>query len=95
MLLIASEKVQRKILEEHGVSFLEAEEAFNNFGGYPVIDKRVKHKSKPTTMWCLSETYDGRLLKLVFIPFVEQQLAVLRTAYEPDDLEVELWNENQ
>ena len=95
MLLIATEKIKSKIQAEHNVSFLEAEEAFNNFAGYPLIDKRVRHKSKPVTVWCLSETYDGRLLKLVFIPFVERNIAVLRTAYEPDDFEVELWNENQ
>ena len=54
-----------------------------------------KDKStKPETVWFLSETYDGRLLKLVYIPYPEKQLAVLRTTYEPEDNEVDIWNEN-
>jgi hypothetical protein len=95
MLLIASDAVKEKILNEHGVDFLEAEEAFNNFAGYPLFDTRVKHKTKPLTVWCLSETYDGRLLKIVYIEHTDKDLAILRTAYEPDDDEVDLWNENQ
>ena len=95
MILIASEDIKSKIIQQHGVSLVEVEEAFNNFAGYPLVDKRAKHRSKPTTVWCLSETYEGRLLKIVFIPFPDKQIAVLRTAYEPDELEVELWNENQ
>lgn len=94
-MLIASEAIIGKIQSKHGVDFLEAEEAFNNFVGYPLEDTREEHKSKPPTLWCLSETYEGRLLKLVYIQYDDQQLAVLRTAYEPDDNEVELWNENQ
>ncbi len=95
MLLIASKAVKEKIITIHDVNFLEAEEAFNNFIGYSLEDDRVQHKTKPPTVWCLSETYDGRLLKLVFIPYVDKQVAILRTAYEPDDFEVDLWNENQ
>jgi hypothetical protein len=95
MQMIASKSVKKKLREKHSVSFTEVEEAFHNFSGHTLEDLRAQHKSKPTTVWCLSETYSGRLLKLVFIPFVNEQLAVLRTAYEPDDNEVDLWNENQ
>jgi len=95
VLLIASQTVIEKLNSLHDLTFLEVEEAFNNFVGYPLVDDRSKHKSKPQTVWCLSETYDGRLLKLVFIPYPDKQISVLRTAYEPDDWEVVLWNENQ
>lgn len=95
MQLFASDAVKEKIISVHGVTFLEAEEAFNNFAGFPLQDNRAIHSSKPKTLWCLSETYDGRLLKLVFVPFPEDDVAILRTAYEPDDVEIELWNENQ
>ena len=94
MELVASEVVIDKILSIHQVEFIEAEEAFNSFNGFPLEDKRAIHRSKPSTLWCLSETYDGRLLKLVFVPFIEENIAVLRTAYEPDDVEIALWNEN-
>jgi hypothetical protein len=95
MQLFASNGVKEKIIGTHGVSFLEAEEAFNNFSGFPLKDIRAAHRSKPTTVWCLAETYDGRLLKLVFVPFPEAGYAILRTAYEPDDVEIDLWNEKQ
>ena len=95
MQIIASEAIQEKISKIHGIDFLEVEEAFNNFSGYPLEDKRAQHKTKPPTLWCLSETYDDRLLKLVFIIYEDKELAVLRTAYEPDDYEVDIWNENQ
>lgn len=95
MELIASKMVATKIFSEHGVTLIEAEEAFNNFIGYPLVDNRTKNRTKPATVWCLSETYDGRVLKLVFIPYAQEKLAILRTAYEPDDVETALWNENQ
>lgn len=79
--------VECKLLEKHDVSFLKAEEAFNNFSGFPLEDTREKHRSKPPTVWCLFETYDGRLLKIVYIPYSDKNLSVLRTAYEPDDME--------
>ncbi len=95
MQLIASKAIQDKILSEHDVMMIEAEEAFNNFAGYPLQDSRAKNRTKPETMWFLAETYDGRLLKVVYIPYPDQNLAVLRTAYEPDNDEVDLWNTNQ
>ena len=95
MQLFASDAVKDKLLLTHNVTFLEAEEAFNNFSGFPLKDLRAMHRSKPTTLWCLAETYDGRLLKLVFVPFPENGFAILRTGYEPDDTEIDLWNENQ
>lgn len=95
MQLFASDEVKEKIEVTHGVTFLEAEEAFNNFSGFPLKDMRARHRSRPTTLWILSETYDGRLLKVVFVPFSDDGYAVLRTAYEPDDTEIDLWNENQ
>ncbi len=44
MLLIASEAVKEKIWLEHQVDILEAEEAFNNFSGYSLVDNRLKNQ---------------------------------------------------
>ena len=93
MLLIASNKVKLKLKKKHDVLFTEVEEAFNNFTGYSLEDKRAEHRTKPPTLWCLSETYDGRLLKIVYIYDQKDNIAYLRTAYEPDENEVDLWNE--
>lgn len=93
--LEASNFVREKIDLEHGVSFLEAEEAFNNFSGRFLIDDREKNFAGAgrRTLWCLSQTYDGRILKLVIIP--DNDSCILRTAYEPNQYEVDLWNKNQ
>ncbi|OGQ35556.1 MAG: hypothetical protein A3F16_00075 [Deltaproteobacteria bacterium RIFCSPHIGHO2_12_FULL_43_9] len=91
MWLIATGAVKEKIKFIHSVDFIEAEEAFFNFKGPMLIDDREKHKSKPHTVWFISETFEGRLLKLVIIPYIEEGLAVLRTAYEPSKEEKELY----
>ena len=95
--LEASNFVREKINSEHGVSFLEAEEAFNGFRGRFLVDDREKNFAGAgrRTVWCLSQTYDGRLLKLVIIPDYSRNRCILRTAYEPNHYEVDLWNKNQ
>lgn len=91
MQLIASDIVKEKIKFIHSVDFIEVEEAFFNFKGPMLIDDREIHKSKPNTVWFISETFDGRVLKLVIIPYIEDGLAVLRTAYEPSREEKEIY----
>ena len=91
MQLIASEAVKEKIKFIHSVDFIEVEEAFFNFKGPMLIDDRELHISKPNTVWFISETFEGRLLKLVIIPYMEDELAVLRTAYEPSREEKEIY----
>ena len=95
--LEASNFVRKKVGMEHGVSFLEVEEAFNNFSGHFLIDDRERNFAGAgrKTLWCLSQTYEGRLLKLVIIPDYGRDRCVLRTAYEPSHYEVDLWNKNQ
>ena len=77
VLLIASDEIKYKLKAKHDVDFMEVEEAFSNFAGFMMIDDRAQHKTRPSTVWFLSETYDGRLLKVVMIPYEEKQLAVL------------------
>ena len=95
MELVATEDVLAKILDKHDVDLLEAEEAFFNHEGRYLIDGREKHRTNPPTVWFISETFAGRLLKIVMIPHMKQQMAILRTAYEPNDLEIQLYEENQ
>ncbi|MDD9950380.1 MAG: ADP-ribosyl-(dinitrogen reductase) hydrolase [Zetaproteobacteria bacterium] len=94
MQLICSEEIESKLLEKHGIELWEVEFSFANFEGYPLEDNRAQHRSIPTTVWFLSETHDGRVLKVVIIPEPEKGFAVLRTAYEADTQEIELWNTN-
>ena len=89
MELIVSNKVADKIQDVHGVDVVEVEEAFFLLGnGHLIKDRRKKNKTNPDTVWFISETLAGRLLKVVIVPFFKDGYAVLRTAYEPDDEEI-------
>lgn len=46
LLLVAPSFVKDKIASKHGVTFLEAEEAFNNFRGRFLEDSRGKHRAR-------------------------------------------------
>ncbi len=93
MNVIASPWVIEKIENEHGVSFLEVEEAFFNHGTKYVIDTRESHRTNPPTVWFIGETFEGRLLKVVLIPKAEEGIAILRTAYEPSLEEIEIYEQ--
>ena len=88
--LVISARIESKLSEKHPpVTVLEVEEAFFLFDGKMILDTREQHKTYPPSLWFLSETMDGRLLKLVIMIFKEEQKAVLKTAYEPDQEEIE------
>lgn len=95
MRLVMTEAIREKIWNEHHVSEWEVNEAWNNGHSGPwFIDDRERHKTNPPTVWTLSTTDLGRLLKLVVIPHKVKGIAILRTSYEPDDDEVSLYENN-
>ena len=59
------------------------------------VDDREKNKTNPPTVWFIGATFEGRLLKVVIIPYPKKGIAILRTAYEPSDLELEIYEKNQ
>lgn len=91
MHFIITPTIEEKIKEKHGVSVMEVEEAFNQFDGHLIEDTRAQHKTRPPTVWFLAETYDGKLLKLVLIWDVTNARAILKTAYAPDQEEINLY----
>jgi hypothetical protein len=94
MKLVATEAVRAKLWDKHEVGIEEAEEAWRNCDGPWLIDEREKNKTQPPTVWALAWTDLGRLLKIVVIPHKAKGIAVLRTAYEPDEEELELYESN-
>jgi hypothetical protein len=95
MILVASRWGREKLEEDHGVTFLEAEEAFASYNGCFLVDNRTWNVTKPPTVWFISETFDGRLLKLVVKFDRKNGLAFLRTAYEPSEEELALYEANE
>ena len=80
---------------EDEISLLEVEEAFNNMEGRALIDDRQQHKTKPRTVWFISSTEEGRLLKVVGIPFKDRKEFLLKTAFDPENWEIDLYEQNQ
>ena len=86
-----SDQVEQKLRDKHGVEFDEVVEAFINHTGHNVKDNREQHQTVPPTEWFISETDEGRRLKVVFI--FRDGTFVIKTAYEPSPDEEQLYAE--
>jgi len=84
-----SVKVLEKLASKHQVSRREVEQCFENRDGPLLMDTREDHRSDPPTLWFLSETNRGRLLKVVYIQRGEE--IHLRTCYEPNPVEIAIY----
>lgn len=87
--LMISPGIEDKLLKKHGVCRREVEQCFENREGKLLLDSREDHKTNPPTMWFLSLTNKGRLLKVVFIQ--SGLLVDLKTCYEPNEIEIGLY----
>ncbi len=87
---IISKKTAQKLRERHGVDLHEVIECFENRTKSPIEETREEHRSYPPTQWFIAETDTGRRLKVVFIQ-ISPVKTVIRTAYEPDDIEEEIY----
>ena len=92
--IVATHNILEK-LKIHGVNILEVEEAFFNLNGTPLVDNRSEHKTRPPTVWFCSVTEEGRILKVVGIPLSGTKEFVLKSAYDAEEREIELYENNQ
>ena len=90
MALIISKKIREKLLTKHGVTEREVVECFHNRVLGALRDTREDHLTDPPTLWLISETNHCRTLKLIFI--VKDGDAVLKSAYEPNQNEIEIYS---
>jgi hypothetical protein len=93
--LIFTDAIIVKLNIKHNVQIIEVEESFFNWIGRPIVDNREQHRTKPPTIWFISSTSEGRLLKIIGIPFVDQKEFVIKSAFEPDEKEIEIYEKNQ
>ena len=84
------EKILEKIHDKHQVTLLEIEECFTNREKKFLFDRRVDHQTKPPTRWFISETDQGRLLKIIFIKLFNGMFEI-KTAFEPNKTEVDIY----
>ena len=59
------------------------------------MDDRAEHKTRPPTVWFCSTTEEGRILKVIGIPLRATKEFVLKSAYDAEEREIELYEDNQ
>jgi len=85
--------IKQKLKDKHQVKAEEIEECFlNREKGY-LEDTRADHVTDPPTRWFIAETDVGRLLKVVWI---KDEVAgiTIKTAYEPNAKEIEIYTKH-
>jgi uncharacterized DUF497 family protein len=92
MTIEISQKILRKIEKKHSVTREDVEQCFANRSGKYLKDTREEHRSNPPTLWFISETDYGRKLKVVFI--FSNNIIYLRSAFEPNDTEMSIYNKH-
>lgn len=89
--LQVSPSVQQKLAgKKPPVKQDEILECFANRAGKFLLDTREDHQSDPPTRWFIAETNFGRKLKVAFI--AKGLVVVIRTAYDPNDEEIRIYN---
>lgn len=90
--LIISARVRRKLADKHSVVPTEVWQCFLNHTENRFLeDSRENNKTNPPTMWFISETDSGRLLKVCFIYLEDIQKTVIKTAFEPNQDELDIF----
>lgn len=89
---VISAKVRDKLLEKHGVTKDEVIECFANRSGNFLIDTREDHQTDPPSRWFISETCNGKRLKIVFVK--ENHDIFIKTAYSPNTKEERIYKKH-
>ena len=87
--LVVSETVKTKLQKKHQVILREVEHCFANREGRLLLDNRALTKTNPPTLWFIALTNQNRKLKIAYIQKGDQ--VILKTAYEPNDAELAIY----
>ena len=86
-----SDGIREKLKVKHGITEEQVQSCFlNRERGY-LIDDREDHKTDPPTLWFISEDDTGMLIKVCFIYFPQDQTFDIKTAYYPNETEIEIY----
>ena len=88
--LVISQKIREKLREKHCVTEEEIVQCFASREGRFLIDTREEHFTDPPTQWFIAQTSYGRLLKVVFV--LKGEDTYIKTAYEPNETEIRIYN---
>jgi len=87
--LIISAKVLEKLKNKHAVDNFEVEQCFFNLTGKLLTDNRELRRTNPPTLWFISKTNKGRLLKIVYIQKLSE--IHLKSAFAPSTIEIGIY----
>lgn len=86
-----SDAIRQKLKEKHDISEEQVQACFlNRERGY-LFDDREEHKTDPPTRWFIAEDDTGKLIKVCFIYFPEDRAFEIKTAYPPNETEIEIY----
>ncbi len=89
--LVITPNVRNKLTLRHEVNEDEIRECFLNFDGKYLIDSREEHKTSPPTLWFISETHRGRMLKIIFVH--EDGNVIIKSAYNANETAIRIYTE--
>ena len=87
--LIITAKVLEKLKAKHGIARSEVEQCFYNRVGNLLVDDRELRRTNPPTLWFISKTNKGRLIKVVYIQKGSE--VYLKSAFEPNATEISIY----
>lgn len=89
--IIIPPAILAKLSQKHGVTEQEVHQCFSNITGKLLTDNREDHRTDPATLWFISPTNKGRLLKVCFVPNGD---FYLRTSYPPNEVELAIYRKH-
>lgn len=91
MKYVVAPLIKTKINGRHRVEEREIIECFSNVELGFLVDTREDNATDPPTRWFIAETDRGRELKVCFIHFSESKEVHIKTAYEPNKKQKQLY----
>jgi uncharacterized DUF497 family protein len=91
--LYISDDVRNKLRHKHDVNLEQVQACFDNRERAFLFDTREEHQTEPPTRWFIAEYESGKLLKVCFMHFRDERRIEIKTAYPPNEMEIELYAE--
>jgi uncharacterized DUF497 family protein len=91
IVLYISDAVRKKLKEKHNVGVEQVQACFDNRDRAYLVDTREENQTDPQTRWFIAEYEFGKSLKVCFMYFAEDKRIEIKTAYPPNEREIEIY----
>jgi len=89
-IVFASQYITSK-LAARGITIEDIGACFRNKHGGYLQETRPQHETNPPTLWFIAKDGNRRLLKVVFIYFSELKEIHIKSAFEPNESQIALY----